>query len=124
MAKHLLDSDILVLALRGHANVLDLLDMLRSQGEVCISVATRAEIVAGVRPHEEQRTMALLDSLVNLPITASIADHAGRLIHRYAEENISLVEALIAATALQHDLTLITTNAQRFPMLEGQVMSL
>lgn len=69
--------------------------------------------------------MALLDSLVNLPITISIADHAGRLIRRYAgeEEPISFVDALIAATALQHDLILITTNVQRFPLLEGQVIN-
>jgi len=124
MAKHLLDSGILLLALRGQARVLDLLDELRAQGDVCISVVTRAEILAGVKPHEEQRTMALLDSLINLPVTASIADYAGRLIRRYAKGSVSFVEALIAATALQHDLTLITTNAQHFPMLKGQVMSL
>ena len=113
------DTNILILALRSDPKGLGLLDMLdRKRERVCISVATRAEILAGMRPHEEERTMELLDSLENLPVDEATADLAGRLIYQYARQGIqfSFPDALIAATALRHDLTLATTNPKHFPV--------
>ena len=63
MAAHLLDSGILILALRGRQRVLQLLSDLAAEGDLCISVVSRAEILAGMRTHEEVRTLELLDSL-------------------------------------------------------------
>ena len=48
------------------------------------------EILAGMRPHEEERTMELLDSLENLPLDGATADQAGRLIYQYARQGIQL----------------------------------
>ncbi len=123
MTDHLLDSNILILALRSQTAALDLLDQLRVEGDVFTSVAVRTELFAGMRPHEESRTLELLTSLVNLPVTIFIADRAGRLIYDYARRGfqVSFPDALIAATALEHDLTLVTTNARHFPMLEGRL---
>lgn len=50
----------------------------------CISVVTRIETQAGIRPHEESRTTEFLDALNGLPIDSSIADRAVRLIYAYA----------------------------------------
>ena len=63
---------------------------------------------------------SLLDSLVSLPVDEAIADQAGRLIYQYARQGIqlSVPDAQIAATALQHNLTLATTNTKDFPMPE------
>lgn len=119
MADYLLDTNILILALRSVPKALNLLDALdRKKERVCISVATRTEILAGMRPHEEERTMELLDSLENLPLDEATADRAGRLIYQYARQGIqfSFPDALIAATALHHDLTLATTNPKHFPV--------
>ena len=127
MADHLLDTNILILALRSDPKALDFLDALDSKKErACISVATRTEILAGMRPHEEERTMELLDSLENLPLDEAIADHAGRLIYQYARQGIqfSFPDALIAATALHHDLTLVTTNPKHFPVPSLRLHSL
>ena len=119
MADYLLDTNILILALRSDPKALDFLDALdRKKERACTSVATRTEILAGMRPHEEERTMELLDSLENLPVDEAIADLAGGLIYQYARQGIqfSFPDALIAATALHHDLTLATTNPRHFPM--------
>ena len=119
MADYLLDTNILILALRSDPKALDLLDALdRKRERSCISVATRTEILAGMRPHEEERTMELLDSLENLSVDEAIADRAGRLICQYARQGIQLSfpDALIAATALHHDLTLATTTPKHFAM--------
>lgn len=121
MAEHLLDTNILILALRSVPKALDFLDVLDQKRErTCISVATRTEVLAGMRHHEEERTMELLDSLENLPVDEAIADRAGRLIYQYARQGVQLSfpDAVIAATALHHDLTLTTTNPKHFPMPE------
>lgn len=121
MADYILDSNILILALRSDPKALDLLDALELKKErMCISVVTRTEILAGMRPQEEERTMELLDSLENLPVDEAIADRAGRLIYQYARQGVQLSfpDAVIAATTLHHDLTLATTNPKHFPIPE------
>ena len=118
MANYLLDSNVLILHLRERPEITALLTQWGKEGALYISVATRTEILAGMRPHEEKRTMGLLNSLENLPLDEATADRAGRLIYQHARQGIQLSfpDALIAATALQHDLTLATTNPRHFPM--------
>ncbi len=118
MADYLLDSNVLILHLRERPEITALLTQWGKEGILYISVATRTEILAGMRPHEEEHTMELLDSLENLPVDEAIADRAGRLIYQYACQGIQLSfpDALIAATALNHDLTLATTNPKHFAM--------
>ena len=90
----------------------------------------RVGVLVGVgdfslRPHEEERTLELLDSLENLPVDEAIADRAGRLIYQHARQGIqfSFADALIAATALHHDLALATTSPEHFPMPELRLYS-
>lgn len=125
MADYLLDSNVLILHLRERPEITALLTRWGKEGTLYISVATRTEIVAGMRPHEEERTLELLDSLENLPVDEAIADRAGRLIYQYARQGIQLsfADALIAATALEHDLTLATTNPKHFPIPELRLYS-
>ncbi len=119
MLTHLLDTNVLILALRGRMIALDLLEQYRGRDSAGISVTTRTEILAGMRPYEEELTMALLTSLLNLPVTADVADRAGRLIYAAARRGAqtSFPDALIAATALEHDLIVVTTNAKHFEEL-------
>ena len=116
MANLLLDSNILILHLRKRSSATEFLLHWGEQNNLHISVATRTELLAGMRPHEERTTMALLNSLRNLPVSDDVADLAGRLIYRLARTGLQLSfpDALIAATAIAHDLTIITTNAVHF----------
>jgi predicted nucleic acid-binding protein len=68
----------------------------------------------------------LLDSLTNLPLDEAIADRAGCLIYQYAHQGmqLSFPDALMAATALHHGLTVATTNPKRFPMPDLRVYPL
>ena len=95
----------------------------REQEGIVISVVTRTEILAGMRPHEEETTMALLDSLISLSVDEAIADPPGLIIGRYTRQGItfSFADAVIAATALQRDLTLATGNAKHFPVPDLRV---
>lgn len=123
MTDYLLDTNILIYQLRGNPTITNLLLDLNRQGALAISTITRTEILAGMRPPEEPVTLNLLNSLLNLPLASGIADRAGRLIYQYGRQGrqLTIADALIGATALEHRLTLVTTNAKHFPMPELQL---
>jgi len=118
VADYLLDTNILILHLRAHPEVSPLLTQWGEEGNLCVSVVSRMELLAGMHAHEKERTMALLDSLTSLAVDATIADRAGSLIYQYLHRGVrlSFPDALIAATALCHGLIVATTNPQHFPM--------
>jgi predicted nucleic acid-binding protein len=120
MADYLLDTNVLILHLRDQPDLTALLTGWSETHILCISMVTRTEVLAGMHPHEEKRTLDLLDSLISLVVDETIADRAGRLIYQYARRGVqfSFADALIAATALRHNLTLVTTNARHFPIPE------
>jgi tRNA(fMet)-specific endonuclease VapC len=120
MTDYLLDTNVLILHFRNRPDITGLFAQWEATGTLHISVVTRTEILAGMHAYEEQMTMAFLDSLVSLPVDEAIADQAGRLIYQYARQGIqlSVPDAQIAATTLQYNLTLATTNTKDFPMPE------
>jgi predicted nucleic acid-binding protein len=68
------------------------------------------------RGAEEQRIRRLLEPMTNLSVDAAIAERAGRLRR---ETRRRLPDALIAATALEHRLTLVTRNVRDFEGVKG-----
>jgi predicted nucleic acid-binding protein len=118
MSDYLIDSGILILHLRNQPGYLELTSRLMDDGDVSISAMTRLEIVRGLRERERDQTFSLLNSLETIPMTAEIADQAGDLIRSWQAGGVSLgnADAVIAASALQHGLALVTTNTKHFPM--------
>jgi predicted nucleic acid-binding protein len=118
MSDYLLDTNILILYLRKTAGYYDLLDTLAKDDMLYISAITRLEIIRGMRERERQDTFNLLDSLESIDITIEVADKAGELIRIWRTQGAILedADAIIAATALDHGLALVTTNAKHFPM--------
>lgn len=115
----LLDSNIIVDVLRGRNERRRKLATLVEDGHLpATSSLNIAEIYAGVRPGEEQRVAAFLDSLRCFPITKSIARLAGTLKAQWAAkgQTLALDDMFVAATALEHDLPLVTDNRKHFPV--------
>jgi tRNA(fMet)-specific endonuclease VapC len=121
MAGYLLDTNIVILVLRSRPEALDFLSQSLERGdELYISVITYAEVLAGMHPHEEKHTLALLDTLTGVDVDQEIAGQAGRWIYQYARQGmgISFPDAMIAATAAARNLRLVTFNGKHFPMLD------
>lgn len=81
------------------------------------SVITRAELLAGADQVDEPSVRRLLAAMEEFVVDRRIADRAGRL--RREVPNLRMPDALIAATALVHSLTLHTRNARDFKRIDG-----
>ncbi|MBV8904910.1 MAG: type II toxin-antitoxin system VapC family toxin [Acidobacteriia bacterium] len=121
MTIYLPDTNILVDALNHKRGRRELLRKLVLEGNrlACCDV-TVAEVYSGMWPHEAPRTDSFVSSLVWYESSLSIARRAGRLRFEYARKGmtLSVSDTLIAATALEHGLTLITQTRKHFPMPE------
>ena len=124
MSDHIVDTNILIRYLRKMVGYKDLIREIDRKGWVFISAMTRLEIVRGMQEREREDTFVLLDSLETIQITSEIANSAGELIHSWRGRGVILsdADALIAASALQHGLTLVTTNPKHFPIPELTVL--
>ena len=124
---YLLDTNIIIDAINEKKNRNRSLIGLAEQGHIlaCCPINV-AEVYAGLRPKEEPRTAALLRSLQLFAIAFPVAELAGRLKRDYGRKGktLSIADALIAAVALHHQLTLITDNVKDFPMPDLSLHSL
>jgi predicted nucleic acid-binding protein len=109
VARILLDTDVLVDHLRGHRR------LIAGKDELHVSAVTRAELFSG-RGAEGRRIRRLLQPMVSLPVDDAIAVRAGRLRR---DTGRRLPDLLIAATALEHRLTLVTRNIRDFEGIRG-----
>lgn len=118
-----LDTDILIDHFHGNAEATAFVqDALRRGETLIISVATVAEILAGLRQGEEEATNALLSLFTVQPADEPIGREAGAFLNRYGREHrLDLGDALIAATARAAGMTLYTRNIRHYPMVEIKV---
>ena len=111
----LVDTDVLIWHLRGYPQATQKLD---SFSALTISAVTYMELLQGLRSKAEMN--ALLQSLAmrhtqRLPLTPEITERAMLLMEGMVlSDGLQLGDALIAATALEHQLPLLTGNVKHF----------
>ena len=123
----LIDSDVLVWLTRGHPGAVERLGKIAVWR---ISVVTYMELAKGCRGKAELARLkkGLADRSTELvPITPAISQLAADLVERLAlSHGLRLADALIGATALEMQTTLITANVKHFaavPNLALEVFS-
>lgn len=116
MKKALIDTDILINFLRGKETARAYLSALFEDSIIYISPITVAEIYAGMKEQEREKTTELLDSLDIFEITREIAEKAGNYKRDEKKQSLELDDCLIAATAFITGVVLATGNGKHYPM--------
>jgi predicted nucleic acid-binding protein len=123
----LLDTSVLIDALRHRHRRRELLAELVQEGHTLATTALNiAEVYAGMRPEEAQKTEALLSVLDCYDLTGASGRRAGALKQQWARKGctLSLADMIVAAIALEHRCILMTDNCKGFPMEEVEKFDL
>lgn len=119
--KHMLiDSDVLIGFTRGH---LGAATFLKSLDQWRISTVTYIELAQGCRSKIEMERLKQGLERRNtdiLMLTPTISKTAIQLIEQYSlSHGLQLADALIAATALEHQMVLLSGNAKHFSAINN-----
>ncbi len=120
----LIDSNVLIDVSRGSAAAIQYVDGLVEPWVV--SRATALELIVGAR---DKRDLAVIDGFLSLysvvPLSDSIGTRAYGLLKAYAKSHgLHVFDSLIAATAIEYDLTLVTLNRKHYQMIDGLKLQL
>src|ERR1700758_426617 len=113
MATFLLDTTVIIDVLNNkRARPALLLDLLSARHILACCPINIAEAYAGMRSKEEAPTRELLASCQYYPITLPAARLAGLLKRDYSRKGVTLNlgDVIIAAVAIDNQLTLLTDN--------------
>jgi tRNA(fMet)-specific endonuclease VapC len=116
----LCDTNIFIEIYRGNNSIIDILKTI-GQHNIAVSDVTCAELLYGARNKNELQIIRKdLNKLTVLPIQTDISTLSVALVEKYSlSHNLSLPDALIAATALIHDIELYTLNSKDFKFLKN-----
>lgn len=120
----LIDSDILIDHLRKEQNTLDYIRQKIDDGSpLFISVISRIEILCGARKGEDETIRSLFDILTSVDVDLAIADGAGEYLRRFRKSHaLSIGDAVIAATAKEMGMKLVTRNIKHYPMKDIDIV--
>ena len=124
MAGYLLDTGVVLRHLRGQRRMVSFLRNLGKSERLSIATVTRLEVHAGMKPDERTSTQKFLSRLAAYDLDRTIADKAGDLIAASTKSGriLGVPDAIIAATAISNNLTLVTLNPTDFRNITGLSM--
>lgn len=111
----LLDSNIVIYSTEpGYESIKKLV----AQEESVVSIISKVEVLGyhNFSPENKKKLENLFQILSILPVSELIIEQA---INLRQQRKMSLGDALIAATALTHDLKLVTANVKDFNWIEN-----
>ena len=111
----LLDSNILIYAANESAPEIE---SLVTSSDNAVASVTQIEVYGftGLKPEEKAALDILFHRLTVHPLDAAVVERA---IALRQERKMGLADAIIAATALVHDLPLVTRNEEDFKHVTG-----
>ncbi len=113
------DTDVLIWVFKGNPVAADWVTRV---SERYLSAQSYLELLQGARdkPHlKALKSFALEGNFRLLPITDNISHRAMIYMEEYKlSDNLGAGDALIAATAVEHNLPLVTANAKHFRVIK------
>ena len=115
----LFDTDVLIWVFRGNAKAAKAVD---DSPERVVSVVTYMELLQGARDKRELKAIKSFLTDLHfgmLPLTENIGHRASIYMEEYAlGASLTMADALLAATAAEHDQTLLTGNDRHFRVIK------
>ena len=109
------DTDIFIWVQRGNVRAAHLIE---SEEERCLSLQTYLELLQCAenrQQHEQTKSFLKTFGFATLPLTENIGHRAAVYIEEYAlAHGLRAGDAIVAATAAEHGLTLCTGNGKHF----------
>jgi predicted nucleic acid-binding protein len=116
----LVDSDVLIWHLRGYPQATRRLDEL---GSLTLSAVSWMEVLQGMRNKTELAAVKMMldkRSAALLPVTEAITQRAIELMESLTlSHGLQMGDALIAATAIEHRMPVLTANLKHFGSVQG-----
>jgi predicted nucleic acid-binding protein len=116
---YLIDSDVLIDISRGKQAAREYVDAL-TEGWA-ISQVSALELIVGARDKKELANIdAFLSAFVVVPLRESTGKRAYELLKLYAKPHgLHVFDSLVAATAIEEGLTLVSKNLRHFGVIQG-----
>ena len=113
----IIDTNVFSKVFRGDSAVKTYIETLDGVIDTTIYI----ECLQGSKSNQEKRGIkTYLSSFPLLPITPRVSERAMELIDDYSNSHgLLLADALIAATAIENDLTVVTYNLDDFKFIVG-----
>lgn len=118
----LADSTILIDLSRGNEEAILFCDDAREKGQnIAISVMSSMELIIGCRDKRElSKTSKFLADFIVIDISIPISKRAYQLMLQFnMSHGLIIPDAFIAATALEENLELVTSNIRHFEVIPG-----
>ncbi len=113
------DTDVLIWCFRGNAKAAKI---IQNASAPCVSSVTYMELVQGVRNKTELKHIRSFLSDLEIPViplSENIGHRASIYLEEYSLSNsLAMGDALIAATAMEYNLTLCSGNAKHFKCMK------
>ena len=118
MVRHVLDTDVCIYLLKGEAEAVSYFQEAQQEA-LLFSVISRAELLSypELTDTDREHINALFASGLVVDVDETIAEEAARIrreLRRQGKRMPHLPDALVAATAITEDATLVTNNLDDF----------
>jgi predicted nucleic acid-binding protein len=120
----LVDTDVLIDAIRGNRGAKNIMNDLYDVEDLAISAITMMELIAGCENKRELRHVEELCSWFQVVrVNEAISDYAVDLLRRYRlSHGLSLEDALIATSAIVENLPLLSKNQKHYRFIPSLML--
>ena len=121
MPQILIDTNILIDISRGYEPTIQMFDQAKTAFKLSVSVVTYMELIVGCKNKQSLRAVeSFLNDFQIIMINADTTSRALEMLKDYRlSHGLLLADALIAATAIENGLSLLTRNRKDFQFIDG-----